>query len=100
MRKCLLLLASWKEFAYAGEGIGQGAAGYDKGYGEDNQQQAHAVAQRELLMEDGNAEENRRGGLQRAEDSHGCRTDIADCLRGAEQRDSCRQQPERQQIPP
>ena len=100
MRKCLLLLASWKEFAYAGEGIGQGAAGYDEGYGEDNQQQPDAVAQRELLMEDGNAEENRRGGLQCAEDSHGRRTDIADCLRGAEQRDSRRQQPERQQIPP
>ena len=100
MRKCLLLLASWKEFAYAGEGIGQGAAGYDEGYGNDNQQQADAVAQRELLMEDGNAEENRRGGLQRAEDSHGRRTDIADCLRGAEQRDSRRQQSERQKVTP
>ena len=100
MRKCLLLLASWKEFAYAGEGIGQGAACYDEGYGEDNQQQADAVAQRELLMEDGNAEEYRRGGLQCAEDSHGRGTDITDDFGGAEQRDSRRQQSERQQVAP
>ena len=101
MSGCLCLpFSAREEFADTGEGVGERTACNDEGYGKDNQQQAHAVAEGELLVEDGDTEENRRGGLQRAEDSHGRGADITDGFGGAEQRDSRRQQSERQQVAP
>ena len=55
---------------------------------------------RELLAEDGHAEKDRRHGLQRPENRRGRRADVLDGARGAEERDGCREDGQRQQVAP